>query len=388
MIRSFTAYTEEIDDASAAVAEILAQLGLEGRLLAHSLGIIQCYNAFIEEGVAAAISDALPFTTVGCSALSVSSSAGRGQIALTVMVLTSDDVEFATAVSGRVDSYEKVGPAVADAYHEAAQALSQEPLLLIPFVPFIFDIGGDEWVEQLDAVSGRLPAFGALSFSDDTSFTRIYTFKDGTHYEDAMVLVALTGDVHPSFFQISVFEESIAKTKAVVTASSRSLLQGINAVSPIEFFKSMGFENDKDDKRDITMLSLVIDLEDGSRLIRTCLGENPDGSLLLSGKVPVGGALSFAVMSPDDVVAGAKVLAQKILPGVEGRGMLAYSCAARSWALGINDMAEHEQFQAVFGNTANYLVMYAGGEIFPSFRDDGSVVANHLQNDSLIVCVF
>jgi hypothetical protein len=48
-------------------------------------------------------------------------------------------------------------------------------------------------------------------------------------------------------------------------------------------------------------------------------------------------------------------------------------------------MAEHEKAKECLGDTT-YNFVYSGGEIFPS-RIGGGRVVNHLQNDSLIVCI-
>jgi hypothetical protein len=65
--------------------------------------------------------------------------------------------------------------------------------------------------------------------------------------------------------------------------------------------------------------------------------------------------------------------------------MLMYSCAGRNWCLGMNPLAEHEKVKECLGDTP-YHFAYSGGEIFPSRLADGRVV-NHLQNDSLIICI-
>jgi hypothetical protein len=61
-----------------------------------------------------------------------------------------------------------------------------------------------------------------------------------------------------------------------------------------------------------------------------------------------------------------------------------YSCAGRNWSLGMHPMAEHEKAKECLGDTPYHFV-YSGGEIFPSPLSGGTV--NHLQNDSLIICI-
>jgi hypothetical protein len=49
-------------------------------------------------------------------------------------------------------------------------------------------------------------------------------------------------------------------------------------------------------------------------------------------------------------------------------------------------MAEHEKVKECFKDDTPYHFVYSGGEIFPSPLSGGGVV-NHLQNDSLIICI-
>ena len=65
MIRMLTACTEELDEVGEAVSEILEQLDLENNLLNNSVGLIFCDPEFIASGVVAAVSQKLPFDTVG-----------------------------------------------------------------------------------------------------------------------------------------------------------------------------------------------------------------------------------------------------------------------------------------------------------------------------------
>ena len=131
---------------------------------------------------------------------------------------------------------------------------------------------------------------------------------------------------------------------------------------------------------------MVFDQEDGARHYRACIMATDDGSLVLCGNAPIGSNLSFAVMSLESVVEGAHYIAKKAQEQAQGRGVLAYVCAARSWALGLNDMAENEAFKEVLGTQIPYQVVYVGGEIYPTRLNDNSVVSI-LQNDSLIVCI-
>jgi hypothetical protein len=307
---------------------------------------------------------------------------------LVLTVLTSDTVQFASGVSGEVG--DSVEAPVTELYQRLIDPLPQRPALLLPFIPFMSTVGGEEFIAQIDAFSGGIPAFGTLSCSNEVDFSRCYTVHNGEYYPAALVLAALTGDVDPIFMNTSVKEETIIKQKAVITGANRNILETINNINATAYMESIGLA--KDGKvAGMESVPLVVDLEDGSRLVRANIGSNEKGEIILCGAVPVNSALAFATQGFKDVVETATEKAKEAakaakVPGAASRGILMYSCAARYWALGLETRAEIEAVEAHIGGTASYHLVYSGGEISPQFLSNGKVV-NHLQNNSLIICI-
>jgi hypothetical protein len=382
MIKMLTAFTEEIDDVDAAVSELLGQLDVDHTVLTNSLGIIHCFSDFVDSGVVKAVSEKLPFDTVGSTTISASSSAGLGQTGLSVTVLTSDDVRFVSGVSALVDG--SVDAPLSELYNRIMAGLNEKPAMLMPFIPFLLNVGGDEFIEKLDALSGGIPAFGTLGISNEQDYSRTYTFYNGESYPASMVLVALVGNVVPEFLSVSVNEENILKQKAVITGVDRNILRTINNMPAIEYLESIGLVKDGD-VMGLPAMPFIIYLEDGSLLIRACIGGAGDGALILCGAVPVNSAIALATMGFEDVVSSTEAKVTEALAAAGGRGILMYSCAGRNWSLGMQPMAEHEKVKECLAKTPYHFV-YSGGEIFPSRLGDGRVV-NHLQNDSLVICI-
>jgi hypothetical protein len=383
MIKTFVAFTEEIDDTEAAVSELLEQLDPEHNLLAHSLGIVHCCSDFAESDVIKAVSGKLPFDVVGTTTMSLAAPGIISQMGLTLMVLTSDTVSFVTGVSAPVTDDAK-GP-IGDLYRGLIASLPQKPAMFLPFIPFMVNVGGDEFIEGIDALSGGIPAFGTLAISNEPDYTRSYTIRNGEYYPDALVLAALIGDVDPVFLSVSVTEENILKQKAVVTGAERNHLKTVNNMSAVKYLESLGLAKDGD-LGGIESMPFILYLEDGSRLIRACIGAAPDGGVILCGAVPVNATLALATMGLEDVRDSSGKKAVEALQAAQGRAMLMYSCAARYWAQGVQIRAEEEKIAECIGDRVPYHFVYSGGEIFPEFFGNGRVV-NHLQNDSLIICI-
>lgn len=381
-MKILTAFTEEIDDIDMAVSEILGQLDLDHTCLANSLGIIHCFNDFVDSGVVKALSAKLPFDTLGCTTISVSSSSGISEMGLSVTVLTGGDVQFSSGVSAPIG--DSVDAPLEELYARVTAGLGGEPVMLMPFIPFLFNLGGDEFIEKLDALSGGIPAFGTLSISAETDYSKTYTFYNGESYPAAMALAAIRGSVTPEFLSVSVREENILKQKAVVTGANRNILRTINNMPAIQYLESIGLVKDGD-VQGLESMPFIIYLEDGSMLIRACIGDAGEGGLILCGAVPVNSTIALATMGFEDVICSTESKITEALAAAGDRGLLMYSCAARNWVLGMQPLAEHEKIKECLKDKPYHFV-YSGGEIFPARLGSGRVV-NHLQNDSLIICM-
>jgi hypothetical protein len=382
-----TAYTEEVDDADAAVRDILDKLDLDNQVLKNSVGLIHCYPEFVESGIVEELGSKLPFDIVGVTTVSLSVPGFISDFGLTITVLTSDDVEFASGISSPIGE-DPAGP-VKELYDRITQKLSKKPSLLFTFFPLTQLMGGDEFVASVDAVSGGIPQFGTLSISDDPGYTKVATFYNGESARASVALIALAGEVNPEFLTISVDDEIVNREKAVVTQANRNILQCINGIPTRKYLESIGLMNNGDTSR-VDNLPVVIYPEDGTRLIRASLAMDGDGSLILAGTAPVNSKITFSYIDADKVKFSAETILKQALDtansGGEHRGMLIYSCVSRLWALGADETAEHKIAEEIAGKSAPYHLVYSGGEILPSILQDGSVI-NHQQNFSFVVCV-
>jgi hypothetical protein len=383
MINMFTAFTEEIDDVDAAVSEVLDQLDLDGKLMSNSVGILHCACDFDESDVVRELCARLPFDVVGCTSLGVQVQGVKSQLALTVTVLTSDDVKFVSGVSSPVS--DDLNEPVAELYGRVIGSLPEKPSLIMPFIPFMTSIGGDEFIEKINELSGRkIPAFGTVSISGEEDFSRVYTIHNGEFYPTSVALLGFVGNVSPMFFSASAPEDKVLKQKAIVTEVNKNILKTVNNTPAVAYLESMGLA--KDGKlTGLESMPFVIKLNNGSVLTRASIGPTPDGGLVLCGSIPIDSTLAIATMGPEDVIATTAEKLREALAKSGGRNMIIYSCVARSWMLGTKMMAEHDKVDECIGDSVVYHFVYSGGEIFPAFLEDGSI-SNQLQNDSMIIC--
>ncbi|MDR3279090.1 MAG: FIST C-terminal domain-containing protein [Synergistaceae bacterium] len=383
MIDMYTSFTEEIDDVRIAVGELRERIDAHG-LLKNSVGILHCNVDFVESGVVSGLCAELPFDVIGGTTISASTYGIMSKSVLILTVLTSDVVAFATGVSDKAS--DDASAAMRELYGRVTDARTEPPVLLMPFFPHSFKVGGDEFLSFLDEASGGVQAFGGFPVSGGHGPDENFTIYNGEAYEDAAALLALYGDVDPDFFIVSVDHRNIMKQKAVATIVERNMLKTVNNMPAFEFLKSKGITIN-DDVAGLETMALIFYPEDGGEmLIRMCMKKTPEGWIVMSGGAPAGSTIALSVINPDSVIRSMEEGIWSALAAARGRGMLMYSCAARFWALGISGMGEHKKAMECVGKASPYLLSYSGGEIFPIRRRDGRTV-NSLLNDSLIICV-
>jgi len=379
MIKSFTATTREIDDAEAAVAEVLSALDLENNLLGNSLGIISCFSDFEETGVLKAICDALPFDSIGATTCLCAVNQEVDQIIFTITVLTSDDCSFKTTAIPIAEAY---GQAIDAAVKEQLLQPESTPALLLSFFPLINMISGDMILEAVDKVTGGIPMFGTAAVDHTIDYSSAMTIHNGEAFREAAVLGAIYGAPKLAFEIASLNENKIRKQKAIITESDGSILIGINGKTALEYLEEIGLSKEEL-ASGLGIIPLVVDHKDGTKPVaRAVFALTPDGHVVCGGTMPVNAILSIGRIGAEDVLHTTETTLKQL---VEKESLiLGYSCMARYLALGANHTAEAEKMSEVASDT-QYLFACSGGEICPLPDADGKL-KNYYHNYTIAFC--
>ncbi|MDR2478716.1 MAG: FIST C-terminal domain-containing protein [Treponema sp.] len=386
MIRTLTASTEYIDDLDAAVRDIQDQLDCGHNLLKYSAGVISCHYEFALSGAVEAIGKALSFDTVGTITSAHGTAAGAGVLRLSIMVFTSDDVRFKTALSPSL----KNDPAkmIADTYTQNVET-GEKPALILAYAPFMVENSGDEYVRVLGQVSGGVPCFGTLAVDDTPDFHNCFMLHNGKYYVDRMSLLFMHGNIKPLFFLGTISREKVLDRSALITASQGHLLKEVNNKPVANYFEEMGLTKASETAYALTSLPFMLDYGDSTPLVaRVFIGLNEQKHAICAGAMPEGATLYMAVFDKDDVlhttgnaIAGALKAAGNI------SGMLIYSCLSRSMTLGSDQFAETDIVSKEIAGRFPFLIAYSGGEICPT-KISADMAVNRFHNNTCIVCVF
>jgi hypothetical protein len=369
MLKMLNAYTREIDDPDAAVAELLRQLDLKNGLLKNSVGIVACHYEFIETGVTSALCRQLPFDVVGCSVIGNSVNGQYGLEQLSLTVLTSDDVEFATALSDVITQDNDAAP-VQDAYRQARAKLTGDPSLILVLGPLMTDLSGEAVMAQVNAAAGgRIPIFGTMS--NDTYMTRENgrTFLNQDLHRFKAALVLMHGKINPRFFTTAISDKNIQNQTAIVTESEGYMIKKVNNMPVVEYLESIGLHTQG--LKTTATLPFLVDYGDGTPPAALVMYTFMPEGVYCGGKIPVGSSIAFAEVDEGSVLETAEITVQHALDEARANGascILAIPCLSRCLLLSPLMEREMEKTAAMIGNEFPFMLLYSGGEICPIYN--------------------
>ncbi|MDR2630750.1 MAG: FIST C-terminal domain-containing protein [Spirochaetaceae bacterium] len=388
MIRILTASTENIDDPAAAVDEIKAQLDLDHKLLKNSVGIVACHYEFVLSGTAKAISESLPFDIAGTNSSLQAVNHAKGTLLFILMVLTSDEVCFKTALTASLKGGAP-GKKIADAYEAAVADRKEKPALIFAFAPFMVENSGDEYVRVLSEVSGDAPCFGTLAVDDTPDFRECYMLFNGEHYKDKMSLILVYGNITPKFYLATISEHKLLDRAALVTSSEGHILKEVNGRPVVEYFQDMGLTKASETSYAMTSLPFMLDYGDGTPPVsKVFIGLNEQKYAICAGAMPEGSTMYMGVFDKEDVLITSGNLIKEALKETAAPSvMIGYSCISRSMTLGSDLFAEIDLVLGEIAQKAPAFFAYSGGEMCPTQISPKAAI-NRFHNNTLILCVF
>jgi hypothetical protein len=305
-----------------------------------------------------------------------------GDLMLALTVLTSDDILFRAGASVPIEGNPK--EAVEELYSRLVFP-AEKPSLLIVMAPTLSHIGGDDFVEAIDSVSGGISLFGSLAATHRPDFSGINTCWNGNCYDNAVVLIALLGEVRPEFYLTSIPKDKIIRQRAVVTKAVKNEIQSINGLAPLQYLESVGLA-ENGSVAGLASFPFVLTLPDGSQMVRSAYEVTAEGSILAAGAVPQSARIDFSDCGAEFVLQSAEEITSRAMIAAQGRSALIFSCVARRWTLGAGPEAEIKKLAELLDDRISYQFAYSGGEICPVKNRDGRMV-NRLHNFSLTICL-
>jgi hypothetical protein len=391
MIEMITAHTGEIDDTGAAAAELIAQIEAGKGLRKYSVGLISCFADFINSGLIKELAEKLPFEIAGTTTLASEDREIQGETLLILSVLTSDELEFVTGLTGPI-TREDPEP-LRLAYEKAAGNRREKPALMLGFGPLLMNVSGDFFAEAWGDITGNVPVFGTLAVDHNPDYHESQTILNGQTFQDRFAFVLVYGNIKPSFIIGGISENRVFRERGVVTASQGNQLQEVNGVSVADYLTSLGLQKNKDGVIEgINSFPFILDYNDGAQpVIRVMFAITPEGYAVCGGKMPVGASLAVGSINAEDVLSTTGETLKLALAIGESNGnkhgMLIFSCVGRFFVQGFDTAAEMKKVKEVLGDKLPFHLAYSGTELCPVYGSDKAIY-NRSHNDTIIICIF
>jgi len=389
MIKMLTAYTEEVDEVEEGIAELLRQIDL-GSLKKNNLGLVTCHSDFINIGLVNSHSEfintgfvkelckKLPFDIIGMTTMASANKHGQSMYSMSLTVLTSDDVSFATAMTGPLtpeDYQEKLDAA----YTEAAKKLPDRPAMIVAFYPHLKTLGGAFIHRALDEVCSGVPIWGGIATDSNISPEHCFIFRNGDVSKRCQVMALFSGPIDPEFVVISIPSYNIRKARGRVTDSDGCLLKEINGIPALKYLENMGVAIMEDAS---VITPLMVFYEGSSEPVALAIYTvNEDGSLLCGAEITKGATVTVGEITNDSIMATTEEGLRRMIESGRRNGALFLPCVTRYVMLVPNRNAEMDTIanQLEDGNVMPFMVGYAGGELCP-VRDENGVLRNRFHN--------
>ncbi|MDR0649705.1 MAG: FIST C-terminal domain-containing protein [Synergistaceae bacterium] len=388
MIKAVSAFTEEVDDIEQAIDDIKGQIGGCGELLGNTVGLLTCYSEFISSGVVKELCKALPFPVIGTTTIGNAVRGSSGRILLTLLVLTSDDVEFSTGLSEPLSGADSAP--LRDAYERAASKINGRPSLMLSFAPLLVPVGGDFFAGAFSDISGGVPNFGMLAVDNNSDYRDSQVIADGDVYRDRYAFALIGGNANPRFYMASISTGRVFSQKGVVTSSAGNQVKSVNGRPVVEYLESLGLKRSEDGSIvGVNSFPFLLDYNDGTRpVVRVIFAITPDGYAVCGGDIPESGTLSVGSIDRDEVLATTTKLVSDVLATEKMECALMFSCVGRYFIQGYDPTGEMRRVQGLMDKTGvPYQFTYSGGELCPVSSNKGEGLTNRNHNDTFIMCV-
>jgi hypothetical protein len=391
MLKAATLFTYEVDDPELAVRELQDQLAEKIVLLKNTVGVLLCDPEFVHSDIVQAISASLPFPLVGATTMAQAINGETGVLLLTIMVLTSDDICFATGFTEPAAAGDDILASLRGAYEDAARRLGVKPAFILVFPPLIPEISGNLYIDALRILCPKTPIFGAMAADDMLTHERCRTIHNGFNSSASTAFVLVGGNVSPRFFVATISENKLLPYGGEITKSHGNVVEEINDVLASKYFESIGLAKDGVLDPGLPFLPFVLDFRkrddyDGVPVVHELVHLDQNGFAVCRGDMYQNSTFKLGIFESEDILETSRRLIEQLNSQRDAQAIIIFSCLARRMSFGVEPLREFYMINELMNQQTPYMASYAGGEICPTSYTKDSIT-NRFHNYSLIACV-
>lgn len=350
-------------DTAAMVKRVISDCASEIEGHAPQVGIVYTGAQFNHQLMLDMISETFPgIELIGCTTAGDYSSAyGFSDDAITLIVLSSEDIEFGTGVARELST--DFETAVSNAVETARGKIHQDPSLCLAF-PEGYDIRFEPVLESLRAKLGRgCPVFGGAAGTHWADGSEIFQFYGREVLTGAIPILLISGPVKHAFTIANSWRP--VGRKAIVTEARDRLVSKIGDLSAVDFYRYYLGHHEAPAKE---FILAVYEQNRSEFYIRAPVKYHDDGSVTFSETIPEGAEVQLTEATREDLIQDTistterlKVQSREWKPAIA----FAFSCAFRKEILGTAAGKESDILKEILPPGLPIIGFYSFGEIAP-----------------------
>ena len=350
-------------DTAAMVKRVVSDCASELEGHVAQVGIVYAGAHFNHQLMLDMISETFPgIELIGCTTAGDYSSAyGFSDDAITLIVFSSENIEFGTGVGRQLSVDHET--AVKNAVETARGKIQQDPSLCLAF-PEGYDIRFEPILERLGSQLGKgCPIFGGAAGTQRAEGSKIFQFYGREVLTDAVPILLISGPVKHAF-SIANSWRPVGR-KAIVTEARDRLVSKIGDLSAVDFYRYYLGHHEEPAKE---FILAVYEQNRSEFYIRAPVKYHDDGSVTFSETIPQGAEVQLTEATREDLIQDTisttdrlKAQSRDWKPAIG----FAFSCAFRKEILGTAAAKEVEILKEILPPGLPIIGFYSFGEIAP-----------------------
>lgn len=237
-MKSYQAFTDEIDDLDLAVEELAKQIETFN-LSSNAGGIMYCGSEVDSSLLCKKLWERFHLPFIGTTCLGQFTSNGYREAAICLNLFTGEDICFSGGLSGDLTS-ENMSEELKESYRTLKKGMKSKEELIVLYIPWIPGVVYDDILDALTEVSDGVPIFGGIC-SDEWEFDNCYAMCSMGSFSNRAAMLLVGGDFRPKFVTSYSINWS-SDNAVVVTKAIGSTVYEIEGQPALDYFESIGLK--------------------------------------------------------------------------------------------------------------------------------------------------
>lgn len=395
-MRSFQAFTDEIDDLDLAVEQLAEQIE-KFDLTNKTGGVLYCGSEVNTTELCKKLWNKFHLPFIGTTCLGQFTCDGYKEAAICLNLFTGEDICFSGGMSGDLTS-ENMVEEIKEAYTALKKKMHRQEVVIILYIPWHPGVVYDDILDALTESSGGVPIFGGVC-SDEWEFNNCYAMDSQGSYPNRAAMLLIGGNFNPKF--VTTYSINWSSENAVtVNRASGATVYEIDGQPATEYLASIGLDLPDGNVFSDCLASPMIfryKTKDGDTvsIVRNLfMANNEEGSVTFAGRVLQGSQMTLALTSRITIKQSMNEpfenLYNEMLPDkeYEHSGILVSSCTGRYCLTVADKNTECSSLQQAVDNGLIVAGGYLNGEFCPIRNEKTGKYMTLLNNETFTLMGF